>query len=183
MVIDYCTRSEPALNARETKQTVWEGPTPAPGSSRLPAAGRCRGSAGSRRSPAQRCAAHPRMAGEAARSRVAKRLRARRVGAAPDYATAQPPWSGGQGGVLRCPQPHSHRFLSSWSGTKATGASCHGAWVVQSVHRLGIPVRDRLQKQTLHICVSVYTQIYTQTYVRLQLSKRGHVFRPMSRLG
>lgn len=44
MVIDYCTRSEPALNARETKQTVWEGPAPAPGSSRLPAARRCRGS-------------------------------------------------------------------------------------------------------------------------------------------
>lgn len=162
------------------KQTVWEGPAPAPGSSRLPAASRCRGSAGPHPSPAQRCAAHPRMAGQAARSSAAKRLRARLVGAAPDYAPAQLPRSGGQGGGLCCPQPLSHRFLSSWSGTKAPGASCHSAWVVQSVHRLGIPVRDRLQKQTSHICVSVYTQICTQAYTRLQRGRRGHVFRQTS---
>lgn len=138
MVIDYCTRSEPALNARETKRTVWQGPAPARGSPRLPAP---------RRSPA-----HPRTAGEAARSGAAKWLNARRAGGpCPALRARGAPRSGRRSvrraGVSALPSPSptvSFRQLSARHVLQRCLGCAVGAQAGNG---------DGLWKQTLYMCI------------------------------
>lgn len=101
MVIDYYTRSELALNTREMKRTVGEGPAAARGSPRLPAACCCPGFAG-HRSPAQRCAPVD-GGGTSCHRGTAERLTDRRAGAVPACAPAEPRGAGR--GFLLSPAP------------------------------------------------------------------------------